>query len=1572
MKKLLSLLTCGLVFTSLAACGKPDPTQEPTKEPTVEPTVQPTLEPTVEPTKEPTVEPTIVPSEPTVEPTEPTVEPTEPTVEPTEPTVEPTEPTVEPTDPTVEPTEPTVEPTEPTVEPTEPTVEPTDEPDPTDEPSIPGGLVPGENEELVSYSVAVEDVFETGVATEDFTVSRFTLKSGTEVRTRTKKWTNPDDPSESIEFTKSIKLGSSKSKVEVNAPGRGILAVFIQNGSSGAEYQTFTITDPDGNAHNIEFEGTVASSPLVKIEFEIEKEGIYSITRPSGTVDIFRLDLDCVVEIAEESGFEISNKGNVDFIEGEEFDPSTLLLNKVYGNGRTESLDLNDENLTIDSSNYNPSVPGEYTIVISYKDYEKIEYKVNVYGLDSLYLGKDAIEKVANSSAGNGVYYNHSLKEVYALNEEMDLDGLSVIVNAKSNDLTKEFLVTESLSFEGFDSSTVGEKTVVVTYSYGDGKSLTSSFTVNVVDVEPSLLNGVVQVKVDQDYIGEIGAVVDNYNMFTSIQQALDYLSTCSSIAPSDQKLILLEEGYYNEKLEIEIPYLTIMGNNAENTVIEWDSLYGIADDGGFVHTTDSTQTVAVRESAINCTISGITISNFWNSQARFDEHLGEGYAEHRALALLVQSDQFKMLDSRLLGYQDTVELFTGRQYFENTYIQGVTDFIFGTNNTTYFKDCQIHTITRGKKDGGYITAFKGCNKGSGDYVEYGAIFDGCNFTADESEYEYSNTAIGRCWGEYAAVMVMNSNLGAHISTSPFSGSTKNERYVSMNAKPTDDNVKFTEYNNTGEGAVNEQVNGMVLISDPEIAAKYADFAIIFGTNNGAVSYTNAWDPTSSEIVVDQNIYYYFNGQSSPTGVSYTFDQKIEKGTGTFADITIDATNSKVSARESDTQINAGSKLTFTVENDSRVIVSTYPGYHGYTLNGVATSSDSFTQYYEAGTEVTLEAVSQMYLFSIVVVPYAEALPEATLTSLDLSGYKNSFVVGEEFDYSSLVAKANYSDFSVLNVDISLLDVQFNGDINVAGDYNVVVTYEGVEATYDVTYVDLGVDPSYVSSSSLISFGSNGNYKTSKLNIDGGNVRDNGGDNSQISGNISVKVVANSTVTVNSYPNYTNYSVMLNGDMIEENITGTEYSYTVSEDSELTFVCGSNNYFYNIDIFVPVVFDESVNIDLTECVDKYEGSIGSFNGINIDATNGKFANNGSGWIQVNSGTKISFYTAKNAEITLTTYKDATDYEIVNENGLVTITVIGNIYISHIDIFVPVVFEESINLDLTACEDKFEGATGSWNGLMIDATAGKFANNGSGWIQVNSGTKISFYTKENAQVSLTTYKDATDYEIVNKNGLVTISVTGNIYISHIDIFVPVVFEESINLDLTACEDKFEGATGSWNGLMIDATAGKFANNGSGWIQVNSGTKIQLYVKDNAEISLVTYQDATDYTIEIVDGLATITVTGNIYIKQISVYYPVVFDANTVISLISCEDKFEGAVGSWNGLTIDATAGKFANNGSGWIQVNSGTKISFNVAEGAQISLTTYQDATDYTIEVVDGVATITVTGNIYMSQIAIAY
>lgn len=732
-----------------------------------------------------------------------------------------------------------------------PSVDPSDDPSskPSDEPS--DDLVPGENEELVEYKVNVSTAFEVGKASSDVINGKFTLVGGTEVRARTKTWTNPDDSTDVREFTRSVKLGSNDAQINVNVPGRGKLYLWVQNGSSGATTQFIKITKPDGSTEQIEFVGTDGGSPVVRLELNVT-EGLYKINRVSGTVDIFNMELKAIVGIAAESGFEIASPGKVDFLEGEEFDYSKLLVNKVYGNGRTEDLALDDENFTIDASEYKANVPGTYTIKLNYKEYTQLTYQVVVYDVEDLKLGLDAIEKLSkNSSAGNSVYFNHSVKEVYDLNEAFDSTGLSAIVVAKNGEETKEFKIdAKNITVSGFDSSTAGKKELTVSYNFA-GQSVSKALTVYVVDTAPSITQDkIVKVKVNPSYEGEIGAVVEGYNVFTTIQQALDYIDGNAGIASSDRKLIELAPGTYTEKLEITIPYLTIKGSDAETTIIEWDSIYGVADAGGFVHTTDSTATVAIRDSAIGCTIEGVTISNWYNSQERLDER---NTAIERALALLVQSDQFIMKDGKLLGIQDTLELFTGRQYFENVFISGYTDFIFGTNNTTYFTDCTIHTIDTSKDDGktaGYLTAFKGSNKGSSDYITYGAIFDGCNFTADEEVS--TKQAIGRTWGPYAAVAIINSEIGGHISKDGYvSTENKNKRYISMNGThPTDETVQFVEYNNTGEGAITEAVAGMKYL-DATTAANYSNLSIIFGTTNGAVSYINEWDPLSTEIQVD-------------------------------------------------------------------------------------------------------------------------------------------------------------------------------------------------------------------------------------------------------------------------------------------------------------------------------------------------------------------------------------------------------------------------------------------------------------------------------------------------------------------------------------------------------------------------------------------------------------------------------------------------------------------------------------------------------------------------------------------------
>ena len=1112
--------------------------------------------------------------------------------------------------------------------------------------------------EEVKYSLNISDI-EAGVRSEDDINGKFTIASGTEVRNRTKSY-------QGIEYNKSVKIGGNSHKITVSVPGTGTLRFLIQNGSSGVDMQYTKVVAPDGTVHDIEFVAGVESNPLVMIELEVT-EGNWTITRGKngGTQDIFYLELECVVAVAEENGFELVSDGKTEFLVGETLDVTGIRLNATYANGKTDNLPF--DNVSIDVTAVDMTTAGTYPVVISYKGYAPITYQVSVYAPSMIELHYNAIEKLAqNSGAGNGVYFNHRFKEVYAVGEELDTRGLSVIVVAKCGEDILEFRV-EDYEITGFDSSEVGMKSLKIS-AYG----LEEYQKIYVIGGEP-----VAHVRVDNTN-GEIipGDFVDGYMTFTGIYQALQYLERVDAATP---KIIEIAEGLYTEKLEITLPNLTIRGAGADKTTIEWDSIYGQVDAGGFAHTTDSTATVAIRESAVNCIIENVTISNYWNSQERMN---AAGLAIERGLALLVQSDRFIMKDSRLLGIQDTLELFTGRQYFENVFISGYTDFVFGTNNTTYFKNCTIHVIDTEKDDkgtAGYITAFKGSNKGESDAITYGAIFDGCKFTADEG-LTPGCTAIGRPWGVYAAVAVINSELGGHISTKGYETS-KNERYVSMTGKPTDATVQFVEYNNTGAGAITEAVAGMRMLTAEE-AAMYADFAVIFGTTNRNVTYLDPWDPDSEEVVVDDRTYYYFNGQTGSSGTSYTYDQNIQGTVGTFGDITIDATAGKVSVRTSDTQMNQGAKLIFNVEAGTCVTVISYPGYGYYTINGIAhNANDKFSVYFAEATEVVIEATGTAYIYQIIIDPNEEAPEAPELQQIKVEGMNTNYTVGDEISLEGATVKAYYSDNSIVTITDYTVDASAVNNAE-AGTYGVVFSFGGASVTVEVLYEGSNADPAitenivldfttqdglnainnnkrvtidavagqyyfnngnsrfegtisfmvkagakiiitpyhdakhvsytigylgeeelmtytgaytyevdadctmvytgltgnYICSIQIvypaakenvsITFGSEGNYKTSSaINMSGMSVRDNGGNNSQLSsGSMVLTVYAGATVTIHGYSGYTSYTIS-DGINTTAVINDTEYTYTVEADGELIIsAVNSNNYFYGIDI----------------------------------------------------------------------------------------------------------------------------------------------------------------------------------------------------------------------------------------------------------------------------------------------------------------------------------------------------------------------------------------------------------------------
>ena len=1153
----------------------------------------------------------------------------------------------------------------------------------------------GEYEE-VTYTLNISDLA-TGTRSEDEINGKFTIVATSEVRNRTKTY-------DGVEYQKSVKIGNSTTKILVDVPGTGKLSFLVQNGSSGAATQFITVTAPDGTVHNIEFAGADDGSPVVMIELEVT-EGLWTISRGKngGTQDIFALGLTCLVEVSPETGFEMVAPGTVDYVAGQDLDVSKLVLNATFESGKTEPLTLAD--VTVDSSAFNKDVAGEYTITVSYKDYAPISYKVTVYAPSALELHFDAVEKLAqNSQAGNGVYYNYSWKEVYFVGDELTTDGLSVYVIASYGEKTLKFRV-EDFEITGFDS-TYADYCMLTVSAYG----VSTVIEVHITDTTPTANeDGVYQLLVDPDYEGLAGAISGPYHVFSTIQGALDY---AEKIAKGAVKNLYIAPGVYTEKIEITLPNLNIIGwgETPDDVVIEWDSLYGLVDGGGFTHTTDSTQTVAVRDSAVNVTIENVTISNYWNTQERMDE---AGLAIERGLALLVQADRFTMKNSKLLGIQDTLELFTGRQYFENVYISGYTDFIFGTNNTTYFKGCTIHVIDTEKDDkgtAGYITAFKGSNKGADDAIVYGAIFDGCKFTADAGVMT-GKTAIGRTWGAYAAVAVINSELGGHISLDGYvSSDNKNKRYISMNGiHPTDSTVQFVEYGNTGAGAITEAVAGMRMLTAEE-AALYADFATIFGTINGKVTYLDPWNPESTEVVVDDREYYYFNGTEGTSGTSYTYTDNIQGAVGTLGNITIDATVGKLTHRGSDSQFNAGAKIIFNVPAGTLVTVISYPGYGYYTINGIAhNANDTFSVYFAEATEVVIEATSTSYLYQIIINPNEDAPEAPSLNEIKVEGMQKDYVVGDELSLEGVVVKAYYSDYTVVTLNAGDYTVDTTAVNNAAaGEYDVVFTYGGKTATVKVTYEAPDADPRKDVS---MTFGSAGNWADGDPAIDlsGITVNNNGGNNSQVKeGSIRITLYAGATLTIKGYSGYTDYTLsdgtveyVINKDSADH----TAHIYTAEADVVVTItVTSGNNYFYGIEIKYPAppVYVEG------EITFGSAGNYKEFKGLDISGAS--FRDNGGNNSQFSSGS-ISILVKDGASVTIHGYPGYTSYsvnggsEITEEyytyvatadTTLVISAVNGNNYFYSITVSVPVVevthtFDAGVLADATK-ESKADGET----------------------------------------------------------------------------------------------------------------------------------------------------------------------------------------------------------------------------------------------------------------------------------------
>lgn len=258
---------------------------------------------------------------------------------------------------------------------------------------------------------------------------------------------------------------------------------------------------------------------------------------------------------------------------------------------------------------------------------------------------------------------------------------------------------------------------------------------------------------------------------------------------------INIKNGVYHEKLVIPSwkKNIALVGESKEKTIITNDDYSGKdfpTNDftGNSKYSTYTSYTVLIQAS--DCSAQNLTIQN---TAGRVGQ----------AVALMIEADRVSIKNCNILGNQDT--LYTakdGRNYFENCYIEGTTDFIFG-EATVVFQNCTIKSLSNS-----YVTAAS-----TSANQKYGYVFFNCNLIAPEG---VNKVFLGRPWRPYAKTVFINCNLGKHIvpqGWDPWKGDAM--------FPDKEKTVLYAEYQNKGAGSnISERVNWSHQLSKKE-AKKY-------------------------------------------------------------------------------------------------------------------------------------------------------------------------------------------------------------------------------------------------------------------------------------------------------------------------------------------------------------------------------------------------------------------------------------------------------------------------------------------------------------------------------------------------------------------------------------------------------------------------------------------------------------------------------------------------------------------------------------------------------------------------------
>lgn len=256
----------------------------------------------------------------------------------------------------------------------------------------------------------------------------------------------------------------------------------------------------------------------------------------------------------------------------------------------------------------------------------------------------------------------------------------------------------------------------------------------------------------------------DGSGDFMTVQEAINAVP----VNREKRTTILIRNGVYKEKLTIpeNSRNISFIGESLEETILTYDDF------------TSKKSTLGENIGTFGSSSIFIYGLGFEAENITFENSSGP---VGQAVAVMVAGDMVVFRNCRFLGFQDTLYTWgkISRQYYEDCYIEGTVDFIFGSS-TAVFNRCEI----KSKRSGSYITAASTLENTKNGYV-----FMDCQLTAEEGVTE---VYLGRPWRPFAKTVFVNCLMGKHI---------KAEGWHNWSKPDAEKTTYYAEYGSRGEGA---------------------------------------------------------------------------------------------------------------------------------------------------------------------------------------------------------------------------------------------------------------------------------------------------------------------------------------------------------------------------------------------------------------------------------------------------------------------------------------------------------------------------------------------------------------------------------------------------------------------------------------------------------------------------------------------------------------------------------------------------------------------------------------------------